>query len=219
MRAFIGIGPGRCGTQSLARIVGACHNTYVSHEAFPSEWYENSPNIGKLILAFKQGIHPNWPDAAPGGLVGEVSCNLLPKIQAIRDPLPDLGIVCLHRPKAEVVESFLRWLKRYSLRPCDRLFNNPDRLNARLPIIDAATAAQSWGFYWEMAEEIMRMVKPPVLHMHTKSLNDDFSVKNLFDFLDMPMCDRVLTDRRKWNSSKEPLWQTPSCKARVPLRS
>ena len=70
-------------------------------------------------------------------------------------------------------------------------------------MIDAATPEQAWGFYWEMAEKLMSIVKPPVFHMHMKSINDDFSVKALFDFLEIPLTDRVLSDRRIWNSTKE----------------
>ena len=210
MRQFIGMGSGRCGTRSLAKLIGRCKNTYVTHEAFPSAWYKTEAPIGQLILGMKRGVHPCWPDARPGGLVGEVSCGLISHYRALREPIPDLKIVCMHRHKDEVVESFLRKTSRHSLRPCDRpqfksamLSRGLPDTPERLPIIDAATKEQSWGFYWEMCEEVMSKVKPPVKHVWMKSLNDDFTLKSIFEFLDIPIEDRVVSQRRVWNSSKE----------------
>lgn len=193
---FIGIGPGRCGTASLARIIGACKNVSVSHEGFPSPWYAPGPNIGKLILAMKSGEH-----------TGDVSCILLPHVQQIRDPVRNLKVICLHRHKAEVVKSFCSCAPPSNLRPSDRALRERDypEVVARFPVIDAATPEQAWGFYWEMSEELMRKVKEPVLHIQMRSLNDDFTVRNIFEFLDIPPEDVVMIDRRIWNSSEEHL--------------
>lgn len=193
MLNFIGIGTGRSGTSSLAHIVAACANTCVSHEGYPSDWYKVGPNIGKLVLKMRHN---------KSEVLGEVSCNLLPHIQHLRGPIPDLRVVCLHRNKSDVVKSFMANVGT-GLRPGDRPTWKGLGPAERLPIIDAATSEQSWEFYWEYAEELMRMVKEPVLHMQMLSLNDDFSLKELFDFLDIPTKDVILTDRRIWNSSKE----------------
>ena len=201
MRAFVGVGTGRCGTQSLKHILSACKNTEVTHEAYPSEWYKAGPRIGQLILKMRD---------SGDTLTGEVSCNILPHINRIRDAIKDLPVICLHRNRDEVVESFEKFLPPL-LRPDDRRSRmnmlemdgwNPDKV-MRWPVIDAATPTQAWRFYWEYAEKLMSIVKSPVKHIWMKSLNDDFCLTELFDFLDVPIGDRVYSNRRVWNSSEE----------------
>jgi hypothetical protein len=186
---------------SLRKILGECGNTSVTHESYPSEWYKAGPRIGELILKLK---------GSSDTLLGDVSCGHLPHINRIRDAIPDLPVICLHRNKNEVVESFMNNMPPL-LRPEDRRCRmnmlemngwNPDKV-LRWPVIDAATSKQAWEFYWEYAEELMRMVKEPVEHVWMKSLNDDFCVNRVYDFLDIPLVDRVLPHRRKWNSTKE----------------
>ena len=210
MRSFIGIGTGRCGTKSLTNIIKACKNTRVSHEHFPSNWYAPGPNIGRLIIGMRSGKHPSFPTTGRSTLIGEVSCALLPHVQAIRDPVPDLRVICLHRNREDVVKSFMSWMVPSNLRPSDRVLraekfsgtNIPDVVE-RFPVIDAATPEQAWGFYWEMAEKLMEAVKEPVKHVWMNSLNDDYTLESIFDFLEIPSQDRVLCDRRVWNSSEE----------------
>lgn len=202
MRAFIGVGPGRCGTTSLARILNGCKNTMVTHEAYPSPWYKAERNIGALVLAMR---------GSGGVLTGDVSCTHLPHLGALRDPIRDLKIVCLHRHKDEVVRSFMKRKHLPPLRPSDReiRMNNLARMGydpestLLWPVIDAASSEQAWGFYWEMAEEIMAGIADPVLHLQMRQLNDDFSLEKLFDFLEIPESDRVFPKQRVWNATEQ----------------
>ena len=201
MRAFIGVGPGRCGTVSLRQIVGACKNTNITHEAYPSDWYSAGPRIGQLIRNMQNSGET---------LTGEVSCNLLPHINRIRDAVRGLPVVCMHRSREETVQSLMGHLPPL-LRPEDRRRRtvalemdgwNPDKI-LRWPVIDAATVVQSWEFYWEYAEKLMQLVVPPVKHIWMRSLNDDFCIESIYNFLDIPRVDRVIPTRRNWNSTKE----------------
>ena len=200
---FIGIGPGRCGTQSLARIVDACKNTRVTHEAYCSAWYKKERPIealrGHLLGCSVAGI-----------LGGDCQSHILPHLPHLRRSIPTLKVVCLHRDKHEVVESFLDWLAgTTNLRPKDknhRLRNEEIRKAvwvSRFPTIDADTPRQAWEFYWEMYEAAMSRLDPPVYHLRMESLNEDAALADLFEFLEIPASDRVFPEQRVWNSRAE----------------
>lgn len=198
---FIGIGTGRCGTNSLRRIVSACNNYQVTHESLQFHWYELDDKIGKLIRDMKE--HTKL-----GIVRGEVSQALLPWIADLRSGVPDLKVVCLHRDKAETIRSFMEY-GSHMIRPRDKRKWSDGARGIRasavrcFPVIDAASPEQAFGFYWEMYEEMSALVAEPVLHIRTEELNEDSKVGELFDFLGVPLEDRILIEKRKWWTSED----------------
>ena len=188
MRApFIGLGTGRCGTNSLTEILDSCERVGARHESVPTPWYEADENLGKLIMRLKRAQKEDV-------VAGEIACQLLPHVPALRDPIPDLKIICLHRPRAEVIRSSLENL-RCLLRPVNRHRNEWARL---YPIIDALDDEQAWGFWWDYYEAAMSKIPQPVFHMEHMDLNDDAKLRALFNFLEIPEADQVFLEHRRY---------------------
>ena len=200
---FIGIGTGRCGTVSLVEIVAACSRTSVTHERYLADWYKLDPPEDPIRNLIANIEAHRGRDV----LCGEVQAHVLPHLPFIRRHLPDTKVVCMHRAKQEVVNSFLSWAPGYTtLRPADKIFlmNNPKpgpkTYANKFPIIDAATPEQAWGFWWEFYELMVQSIADPIFHMNVNDLNDDSRVGQLFDFLEIPPKDRVFIEERKHNS-------------------
>jgi len=94
---FVGIGTGRCGTVSLSRIIGACRHVCCTHERFVTNWY--TPKESRLIK-LKNFLLESYES---GELHGEIQPHLLPHVPLLRKWIPELRIICLHRPCEEVV--------------------------------------------------------------------------------------------------------------------
>ena len=204
---FVGVGTGRCGSHTLVEIISACKNTNVYHETINVPWYEPgaSPELGvlmkRLINARKLGL-----------LAGEVSPSIINSVGVLRGDIPGLKVVCLHRGREQVVRSFCEYgVNMPPLRPLERhrwaegclgAHYGDAKIPLSFPVIDGASRQQAISFYWEMYESMMREVAEPVMHIHIEALNDAKAVESLFEFLDIPVCDRVFIEVRKfWSIS------------------
>ena len=196
---FIGFGTGRCGTMSLSKIVNGCHNTEVGHERhrFRVDWYDpKERKIRRMVSSFKN-------KEKKGILAGDVSLYWLPHIKLIRSYLPKIKLVCLHRDKQETVASFLGKSKT-----ADRL--RPDKWTGQrillggnmFPTLDGHDIKQSLEFCWEMYEKRSRSIKD-VYHMDMYQLNNQESLVDLFDYLEIPKKSRVFPTRTKYNEGPQ----------------
>jgi Sulfotransferase domain len=105
---ILGIGSGRCGTLSLAHVLDAQPETHASHEDPPLlPWKRES---GRTIMEQRfVRWRRRYKDAA---VVADVASFHLPYIEEAIAQEPELRVVCLKRPREEVVESFCKWLER-----------------------------------------------------------------------------------------------------------
>jgi hypothetical protein len=198
---FVVVGTGRCGTTSIAKILNACKNAEVYHEAHPLLWYGVDGVLGDLTKRMREA-------GKNGVLFGEVGQSVAPSIAWLRDSFPGMPVVCLHRDKAGTVKSFLN--HGLDVRPTnkrntmDRARN--DRMSRQVhcvPTIDAYSNEQAIGFYWEFYEAIMAGIKPPVFHINMLDLNDNDCLSALFEFLGIPEEDRVYIEKRQFHTAEE----------------
>lgn len=87
----IGLGSGRCGTRSLARILG------LSHEGYPLPW-KNDEHLFKISLAKLLQTD------------GDVGLYWLNYVVDILAEFPDTKFICLKRDKQETIRS---WIRRF----------------------------------------------------------------------------------------------------------
>lgn len=205
---FIGVGTGRCGSHTLVKILGACKKVACVHEFVQIPWYDGGgdPVLGKLIRRFKD-------HKEEGIMSGEVGPCLIRHISSLRSAFPGLKVICLHRSKDETVNSYLNYGKSMPpLRPLERYkwadgCMGPERMDAGVvkcfPVIDAASRAQSISFWWEMYEAMMAEIAQPVHHIHVKALNIPEQVGGIFDFLAIPIDNRVYIPVKAYWSMEE----------------
>lgn len=84
---WVGVGTGRCGTQSLAKIFGVRHEAWQPRYAMPA-----------------LDVEAHWREHKES----QVSAFLTWHWEVLREVQPNLHIVCLHRDEESTVQSFLR---------------------------------------------------------------------------------------------------------------
>lgn len=203
MTVFLGIGTGRCGTMSLAGIVGACENARVTHEHGPyrSPWDRLDDAALDRFVADAQAA------SASGTIFGDVALYWLPHVEAVRARLPDLKVVCLKRDRTQTVASFLKKCPGWSpLREKDRACD-PEwfDLFPTLPIDDLA---EGWGAYWDNYYRQAELI-PGVIHVHTGDLDDDMAATGLLNALGVPADRQRLPKLRRLNTSADTLVSLP----------
>ena len=204
MIPFLGIGTGRCGTKSLARIIGACKNTSIAHEcgAYACFWYQK--NL-KIFYYFREQVESN-----PDKVVGDVAFYWLPHIAKLRKILR-LRVVCLHRDKESTVNSFLRLYDtktRLRREDCPRLGKMPTSDYYRnwiwwnrFPLIEGESPKECWEKYWDMYERESRKIKN-CYHLNLEDLNSNKELDKLFDYLRIARKDRKYIENRHHNKKK-----------------
>ena len=151
MGVFLGIGTGRCGTVSLAKLLDVQPGVVCTHENRPLlPWSFNWENEGHReafcihVTRFKQ-------QQANARLVGDVAFCWLPYLHEMFFAFPDLKVICLKRDQEETIQSYMRktegrnhWMwhdgKKWKLDPVwDKCY----------PKYDAKTKEEAIGRYWD----------------------------------------------------------------------
>ena len=185
---FLIVGTGRCGTNSLAKILNALPGVSCYHEYHSLPWYSEHPNLGKLIR------YSHEP-----GCKGESSYQIIPWIRVIMSAVPDLKVIHVMRDKESTVKSFCDNIK-CGLRPETRKFLasmcKPEEQWFRcLPILDGADPAQAWGFYYDLAMALIERAGPDLV-IDVRTLSVDSVLHEVCDLLGVPEDDRKFPDHR-----------------------
>lgn len=98
----IGLGSGRCGTQSLARLLDAQPGAHVTHErVYQNIKWNGSEDRVLEMLEWARGLDNP-------GLRGDVASYYLSYVDFILSRQPEARFICLRRPRNETVDSFMR---------------------------------------------------------------------------------------------------------------
>jgi len=186
---FIGIGPGRCGTHSLAKIINNCSNTKCTHENCLLDFNRTNLNIAHRFLNALKKKENN------GFICGDISLTWTFHIDAIKWIEPNIKIICMHRPKKNVVESWMRWTyggHNVFGRPFERYvppkyFIQWGKGRTRSP---EESDRIYWEFYWDYCESIMSRI-PNSYHVHLNDMNSKKYIKEIFDYLEIPESNRI----------------------------
>ena len=99
-RLWIGMGTGRCGTASLARLLDAQPAASVTHEAprvLP--WSVDRPALTARVAALR---------GRGGNFVGDVALSYLPYAELLLEEHPDARLLVLRRDREQTVRSYMR---------------------------------------------------------------------------------------------------------------
>lgn len=140
----IGLGTGRCGTDSLAYFLDFQEGANVSHEMFKHKltWQGAEKQIDKLL---------QWMQLQTDQcLVGDVAFAYLSYVGYILSRWPNAKFICLQRDRTETVESFIKktpgrnhWMQH------DGVQWQADRWDVCFPQYAAASKAEALGVYWD----------------------------------------------------------------------
>jgi hypothetical protein len=187
----IGIGTGRCGTMSLALLLGGGRDCTVSHEknarteALP---WEFDPERARAKLEKLVGL--------PGVLSGDVALYYLNYVEFFLERVPDLRVVHIYREKESVVRSFLEktagrnhWMPNDPAARPDPVW---DKCFPKYP--DAASKAEAVARYYDeyilAVARLMTKWADRILSCNVAHLNNVHQQSLLFDFLEVPEASR-----------------------------
>jgi hypothetical protein len=174
---WIGVGPGRCGTQSLA---ASFPNTTHEQHRFP--WL---PTIGSVRSAGElvAGLEMDRS-------IGLVGWTYLSHINLLRHWVRDtfdrhVPVICLRRPRPGVVHSHTRiCVGNDRISTEGRKVLGPQRLNKAYPHLqDVERGAKAWGTWWDLTDALMSQLAPPKVDVWLNDLNDMQAMRDIQDFL------------------------------------
>ena len=142
-RLVFGLGTGRCGSSSVARLLDLQPDCEVFHEYFG---YDLPAEGGEAFVdAFLTRA-----EHSPARLVGDVSSAWLYYVERIVGAAPESRFVCLKRDRAGTVKSFDRWSgPRNFWSPHDGSEWQADVLDHCFPDFPAVEKVESIGLYWD----------------------------------------------------------------------
>src|SRR5262249_28456459 len=102
---ILGLGSGRCGTHTLAEVLGQQPEAHFTHEQPPLLAWRRAPpapGIRERLVRLRR--------TRLGRYIGDVASFYLPYAEEAIAAEPGIRMICLERPREEVVASFGRWL-------------------------------------------------------------------------------------------------------------
>jgi hypothetical protein len=181
----IGLGTGRCGTQSLATFLGQQPYAGVTHESLRLPWIADAKRFDsafRLLLA------------RPGKVIGDVASYWLPYAPMLAGAVSARGglqlrFVYLHRDTDEVVRSFMHrtagkdhWCEGLQTGdPYDECFPH-------YPLSDKALAIRRYCDDYAARYETYRAASPDIFHpMPMRALSSPDALAVLLGWLDLPI--------------------------------
>ncbi|MGN6546207.1 MAG: hypothetical protein ACTHK7_14230 [Aureliella sp.] len=194
-RFIFGIGSGRCGTLSLARLLDSQPDARVTHEMRPLLGWDAPEDEKRRIAGARLERLARESDA---GLVGDVAAYYLPYIPFLLEGNADVRIVCLRRPRQEVIASFIQWLERTESLPvnhwlerpwkrgeCQRQFHSLvwSRIFPKYPDVSLEEGiGRYWDEYYAEVERLQARFQGRVLMLETYELNQEEQQRQLLRF-------------------------------------
>jgi hypothetical protein len=194
----LGIGAGRCGLRSLAKMLGAQPCVSASCESPPLLPWQQAAEQDVLTERFAR-----LRRHAEGSIVSDVASFYLPYLDLALGIEQDLRVVCLRRPREEVIASFCRLLDRsgplrmnhWAKKPPAGEHHDPLR-TPTYPQYDVDSREEGIGRYWDeyyQRVETLASLHPESVRMFEMSevLNNGNALSGLLDFAGIPKDQQV----------------------------
>jgi len=189
-----GMGTGRCGTASLAKLLNNQADAQVTHELWPILPWKAKPTTLVERIRLLQ--------ARPAGIVGDVASSYLPHLESClesglesnSDVYKNVRVIGLERPRDEVVESFSRWLDEIHPLPIDHWSEQPaegfyrDILWSRsFPKYSHNDRKKSIAAYWDeyhqrLSALVSKHPKQVRVFNYEEALNQEVPQRELLEF-------------------------------------
>lgn len=206
MNLVFGIGSGRCGTHSLAKLLNLQKGFDVTHEfgekpALP--WVYSKEDFDFYFNETKLK-HNSFPEK----YFGDVSFYLLPYIKKIIFKNPSCKIICLKRDKESTIKSFeLKTIKRNHWQEHDGSFFKKDIWDRCFPKYTANSNSiteskkRAIGLYYDeyysVAQNLEKRFPENIKIFDTDSLNSEHGITSILSFIGIPQDKMVIKSKIK----------------------
>jgi hypothetical protein len=185
-RVIIGLGPGRCGTMSLAFMFALQKNLIVHHESEPGLDWDASmfEFIGKWASLFYY-VRPSLP------IITDIANWYLPFVPHIREINPTAKFVCLRRDIEEVVTSFMLKVtttSHWTLPQSEHWHPHWERghhFRNRFPKYDLPKEEGCRRYvteYYELCDEYATLIPNDFRIFDIETLNSEDGVRSILEF-------------------------------------
>ena len=194
----LGIGSGRCGTLSLAKLLNSQPNSHVTHERRPLlPW--SSDCRERLVAERVASLRGN-----SSYLVGDVASFYLPYVEELIRQVPDIRIIALKRDCEEVVKSFCDWSDQAHSVRADHWSEQPAGELSRDPVWSTifpkyraesreAGVRRYWHEYYERVSELRKRFPDNIREFDVEqALNTEAGQRELLAFAGVPESAQIL---------------------------
>lgn len=189
-RLVIGLGTGRCGTQSLAALLDAQAGVRMTHERFYKDlhWQGAERKVESLIEEA----------AASGRIEGDVASSYLPYVEHILSRSPDTRFVCLERDREGTVASFMAKTRdKADHWKSPAAFTRHAGWNRCFPDYDhRLTREQAIGRYWDdyhrRAKSLAAAYPDNVILLPMEALNTESGQREILEFVGIPRAEQCV---------------------------
>ena len=192
----IGVGTGRCGTQTLSTYLGL-QKINTRHESLILPWDFNERQAERFLKHLQDAVTIDYPDIA------EVNFSLLNYIEYLIAKVPDLKVVVLQRLKEDTIRSWVKnqpymnmWTSENhaSFKAGD--FLKHSELAFAFPDYDKPkeeALSIFWDDYYATAQELMLAYPGNIKIFDMYELfSSEYVQKDLLDFIEVPESKRFL---------------------------
>jgi hypothetical protein len=196
---ILGIGTGRCGIGSLAKVLNQQKDAQCAFEDPPLLPWSRSDDPGMIQRRFAR-----FRRFGTAKLLGDAASFYLPYLEDVIAAEPDVRIICLKRPLEEVVASFCEWLDRTMPLPINHWAREPlpgwhhDPLRTRtFPQYDVQKREDGirryWEEYYQRVDELIGRYPEHIRLFDThQALNTENGLRDLLSFAGVPPEQQVL---------------------------
>jgi len=163
MIPFVGVSYGRSGTQSLAKILRA------DHESVRFPWYPTVKSMRDVAVFMRQKR-------------GQIGFTNLSHLQFMRKTFPDLPVITIRRERGPCVESHLKICGGDDRLSALRLRDQATNAYPTLPDVNFPEAG--WGCWWDICTFMMDQIALPKYDLWMHELNCDEAMEGLCDWLE-----------------------------------
>ena len=188
----LGIGTGRCGLRSLAKVLNQQAETQSSYEEpplLPWRFSDGERVIRERFARFRQNGH--------GRILCDVASFYLPYLEIALAAEPGIRIIAMKRPREEVVVSFCEWLDQAFPLPTNHWAEQPpgwhhDLLRSRTyPQYETQNREEGirryWDEYYQRLEELRKRHPEQIRLFDTyETLNTPAGLQDLLAFAGIP---------------------------------
>ena len=194
----LGMGAGQCGTVLLAQILDKQPDARVTHEQPALLPWNRRPGVPGIRERLQRLLA-----TSKAGLVGDVASFYLPYADEAIEFDRQVRIVCLRRPRDEVVASFCTFLDQAAPFPINHWAQQPgpgwyhDPIWTRtFPQYDTPDREEGlrryWDEYYDRAEELARRFSDNLRLWDTETLTSDEGVREVLSFVGIPRDQQVV---------------------------